>query len=67
MTIEEIRANAPDGATHYRIIKAGREVEYYMRPPYGMNLKYCNGVWRITGWSHNRFIKPLNLGLYYGY
>ncbi|AFV51514.1 hypothetical protein AB2_30 [Acinetobacter phage vB_AbaM-IME-AB2] len=67
MNIEEIRANAPKGATHYRIIKAGREVEYYMRPPYGMNLKYCHGVWRITGWSHNSFIKPLNLGLYYGY
>ncbi|WMC00316.1 hypothetical protein [Acinetobacter phage Ab69] len=32
----------PRKARHYRIIKYGREAEYYMRPPYGMNLKYCN-------------------------
>ena len=28
MTIEEIRKNAPDGATHYRI-RANRKIMYY--------------------------------------
>lgn len=60
MNIDEIKRNAPAGATHYRIIRSGRDVEYYMTPPYGMYLKYCNGAWRITGgFKYNRSIKPL--------
>lgn len=62
MTLEEIRKNAPKGATHYRIIRSGRDVKYYMRPPYGLVMIYYYGCWEISEEWHgeyDRFIKPL--------
>lgn len=55
MTIEEIRANAPSGATHY-IIRLG-EVVYY-RDPFNLMCRYFdNGEW-IIGNMHTHK-KPL--------
>ena len=42
MQIDEIRANAPKGATHYMIRRVYGDARYYMRPPYGLVLVYIS-------------------------
>ncbi|UJQ43481.1 hypothetical protein [Acinetobacter phage vB_AbM_WUPSU] len=62
MTIEEIRANAPKGATHYMIRRVYGDARYYMRPPYGLVLVYECGRWEISEeWygNYSPVIKPL--------
>ena len=53
--IEEIKKNAPEGATHYLIICG--EVVYY-RYPFNFLCKYWNGEHWVKGNRHT-FKKPL--------
>ena len=46
MTLDEIKANAPEGATHYLIIS--NEVVYY-KYPYNFLCRYWNGKYWIKG------------------
>jgi hypothetical protein len=44
MTIDQIRENAPEGATHYHNFDGG--VAYFKIPYIGVNL-----FWNVFGWS----------------
>ena len=57
MTIEEIRNNAPDGATHYEI--EGRSIYYYKFNNINLSIWNRNKGWLLkpVEWAVN--IKPL--------
>lgn len=58
MTIDEIRRNAPDGATHYRV--RNKRVDYYIKSMFGFNLRFDDNKWSYSSWcGWNKNIKPL--------
>jgi hypothetical protein len=57
MTIEEIRKNAPQGATHYKIIKDGRPL-YFNSNHHYWNWVSLKWVQTIVHYSKEE-IKPL--------
>ena len=60
MTIEEIRKNAPDGATHYRVRSNGKIMYYFFD---GGDLFIISRRWRLIPSAFrvdNGEIKPLH-------
>ena len=58
MTIEEIKRNKPDGATHY--YSDWSIALYYVYYPFGFGgiLSYINGCW-VSVFVDDRNLKPL--------
>ena len=57
MTLDEIRKNAPDGATHYAKMR-NKNVLYFIK---SRNLVYIKNMWKETDYPINDIhnIKPL--------
>lgn len=58
MTLEEIKANAPEGATHYRLRRNDRAIGYYVKH---MNLHFLHGAWQKADFPLDevKTLKPL--------
>ena len=60
MTIEEIRKNAPEGATHYRVRENGK-IMYYIFERGELSIMRKNNKFVLSAFNIDAYeIKPLN-------